>query len=627
MAVSPSTTTIALALSALLALAPLATSMAIAAPEPCAAPTGGFAITGPTVLYGFVGTPLASAPFTTDSAGTVAWRGDCLALPDGVAFDQATLSYVGTPTLAGNEIVSLLAADGDESAGWDAFLDILPASALQVVMTDAAGEPLDLDDLQRGAAYQLRGAGLPGGTLVSAFLDGDPIGNSSATDDGRFTLGGTIAPDAAVGAHDIDVEFVMPDSGQRYLTGLTMTVRVLTVSGPTALTVISGVPVEYSFTTSDANGPVSYTIVGTLPGGLSLDGVNGTISGTTSGPGPLLPLQIVATDARGSATHDFTLDVLAPETVIPAFSLTADSGAGLSAAYQSAVEGGQTPEQALDHVAEERRPKSPGTNFLVSVDPETGESHIFIASNAPGATHPPSGNGVDHLIFGTSNAAAQLQFEDLADGAERDAVAAAAAFDAAEQKAALEATIRLAQEEAAARAATAGDAIANAEALRLAREAGLRELAADIEKQRALQQQAAADQLALLAAQRALMLALAAEANPLPEGTDVTIEMHSTPVLLASTRVGSSGGFALRVAPPANMSPGLHHLVVTYRLPDGSVHTNSTPITVLATGAALLPPTGAPVAPALLAGLTALVAGLGLSLTPRRRKRALPTAG
>jgi len=593
-------------------------------PEPCAAPTGDFYVSGPAVLYGFVGAPLASAPFTTDAAGTVAWRGDCVALPDGIAFDSATRSYVGTPTLAGSERVSLLAADGDESAGWDAFLDILPASSLQVVMTDAVGAPLDVDDLQRGTAYQLRGSGLPGGTLIYASLHGDLIGHSEATDDGRFALGGTIAPDTALGAHDIDVELVIPASGQRYLTGLAVTVRALRASGPQALTVISGVPVNYSFPAFDANGPVSYSMVGTLPAGLTFDGVSGTLSGTASGPGPLLPLQIVVTDARGSATHDLTLVVLAPETVIPAFSITANSGAGLSAAYQSAVTGGQTPEQALALMAQERRPKSPGTNLLIYVDPATGESRLYIASNVPGASRPPAGDSVAQLIFGTDNAASQMQLDDLAAGAERDAVAAATAIDDSEQKAALQAAIRVAQEEAAARAATAGDATGNAEALRLAREAQVRELAAQLERQRALLAQAAADQLAAVAAARAALLARTPEPNPLPEGTEVTIEMHSTPVLLASTRVGASGGFALRIAPPANMSPGLHHLVVTYRLPDGSVHTSSTPIMALAspaaTGAVALPPTGAPAAPVLLAGLTALAAGLGVSLSSRRRK-------
>src|SRR5690606_34083806 len=112
-------------LAAVLALGALPTA-ATATPAACDTPTGGFAVLGPPTVYGFVGTPLAPAPFDSTSPGDVSWRGDCDPLPDGIAFDPATRSYTGTPTAVGSVTVTQFAADGSDSAVGDANLVILP---------------------------------------------------------------------------------------------------------------------------------------------------------------------------------------------------------------------------------------------------------------------------------------------------------------------------------------------------------------------------------------------------------------------------------------------------------------------------------------------------------------------
>jgi hypothetical protein len=68
--------------------------------------------------------------------------------------------------------------------------------------------------------------------------------------------------------------------------------------------------------------------------------------------------------------------------------------------------------------------------------------------------------------------------------------------------------------------------------------------------------------------------------------TELTIELHSTPVVLGTTTTDALGNYTTTATIPAGTVPGVHQLVVTGLGPDGQPRTVSTEITVLAKDAA-----------------------------------------
>ena len=64
--------------------------------------------------------------------------------------------------------------------------------------------------------------------------------------------------------------------------------------------------------------------------------------------------------------------------------------------------------------------------------------------------------------------------------------------------------------------------------------------------------------------------------------TELTIELHSTPVVLGTTTTDASGNYTTSVVIPADTAPGQHLLVVTGLGPDGQPRSVSTEITVVA---------------------------------------------
>lgn len=98
-------------------------------------------------------------------------------------------------------------------------------------------------------------------------------------------------------------------------------------------------------------------------------------------------------------------------------------------------------------------------------------------------------------------------------------------------------------------------------------------------------------------------------------GTTAQIWLHSTPVLLTSTDVSSTGAFSREVEIPAMTSPGPHAIVVS--TPKGDV---SVALTVRASTAAGLSSTGSTFSPwVLAAGVGALIIGAGILIWRRRR--------
>lgn len=98
--------------------------------------------------------------------------------------------------------------------------------------------------------------------------------------------------------------------------------------------------------------------------------------------------------------------------------------------------------------------------------------------------------------------------------------------------------------------------------------------------------------------------------------SDYVIELHSTPVEIASGVVAPSGGAQISLTIPANTPPGAHELVVSYLAPNGREVTQTFPVTVSALAA-----TGSNPGPPALGAVAFLVLGLlALSWSARRRE-------
>ncbi len=95
--------------------------------------------------------------------------------------------------------------------------------------------------------------------------------------------------------------------------------------------------------------------------------------------------------------------------------------------------------------------------------------------------------------------------------------------------------------------------------------------------------------------------------------TTLTVELHSTPVVLATIESDVYGNYSTTVVIPSDTTPGSHDLVVSGLDPDGRLRTESVSITVLASGSSSSSsPSSAPVADAAAAAVP-----VAASVSPR----------
>lgn len=616
---------LALLVSAVLAVTTIASPAAAEpAEDPCFTGSGDFSVDGPGAVYGIVGVPLAAAPFTAHTEQPATWAA-CRDLPAGLSFDSGTASLVGTPMAPVETLAAIVATDPSGSVPLELAVRVLPASVLDVAVTDDEGAPIDSTNLQRGSTFQLRGAGLPDSSTVRALLGSEQLGDpvSIETSDGDYIIAGEIPKDAASGTHPITIEFTMPGGAQRYTTQVSTTVKVLTISGPPALTPVAGASASYTFPVSGASGAVRYSLSGALPTGLRFDPARGTITGTPATTAPKRALQITATDARGSVTHEASLAVLSATVTTPSIAPIMSPQIGAFQRFGEHLDAGAGPEEALERATRQHDPQTPGQGLMIGTDPETGRPVFFSAP--PSDPRVPASRS-ERITVGTPNEAERAAMAAARTAALLKEIEAERARQQAANEAASERARQKAAERAGLDAERARDREAQARAQEDLRKAQQAEADAKRRERQAALDQQRAEQLAALAEQRRAQLAGMPEANPLPEGTQVRVELHSTPVLLGSTTVGASGGFAIEVSAPATVTPGQHHLVVTYTLPDGTVHVSRTAVTAVAPDAIVTDAGPAATLPVMGGGasaggaLAALLLGLGLLLMVRRRE-------
>ncbi len=264
----------------------------------------------------------SAAPTTTNAVGTVTWSIATGSLPSGMSFAASTGVLTATNVAAGTYAYALTAADASGGTATTGSFSIVVAAPLTAAapanrsahsdQTASTAAPTTANG--SGAVSWTRASGtLPTGMSLNAST-GILTATSVANGTYAYTLTATDAAGATAttGSFTITVTSPMTATTPTAVTGNVGT--AVAAPGPTIANAIGTSTVSYAATS------------GTLPAGLSVSTVDGSVSGTPTATGTATIVETVV-DAAGEAvaTGGFTVTISA---AIP----TAQPGPSLSAA-------------------------------------------------------------------------------------------------------------------------------------------------------------------------------------------------------------------------------------------------------------------------------------------------------
>ena len=230
-----------------------------------------------TLAGGRVSLPYSSALVASGGSGAYRWSIVAGSLPAGVLLDPVTGSLSGIPSAAGVFGFTAAVADaGDASNSATAALSIVVGNAPVRITTTAL--PGGRERVSYGATLQASGGG--GAIVWSAALPAGLSLTGSGTISGTPTTAGTYS----VTLHAVD----STDATNAASATLTMVIAAaIKITSPRTLPdAFAGVTYSYTIPVANVVGTPKWNIQGgSLPQGMSLNSVTGTISGVSTKKG------------------------------------------------------------------------------------------------------------------------------------------------------------------------------------------------------------------------------------------------------------------------------------------------------------------------------------------------------
>jgi hypothetical protein len=261
-------------------------------------------ITSPLTAAGTVG-----VPFTYQFLALGETSLSVTNLPAGLSFNTTLSAIVGTPAVTGLFQVGLNAINGAGTTTATLSLTILPAPIggptinSSSAATGRPGQPFRFQVTTTGGspAARVSATGLPAGLTIDAATG---IISGTTAFEGSAVVTLTVTDGAFTTSASLQLTFSADPA-----------LPVITSPDSAALT--PGVFFSYTITartTADPSDPTIFTLIGTLPAGLSFDAATGTISGFYTGllgtdlaGGTLLgQIQLFATNSHGTAAFDLS---------------------------------------------------------------------------------------------------------------------------------------------------------------------------------------------------------------------------------------------------------------------------------------------------------------------------------
>jgi hypothetical protein len=291
-------------------------------------------------LSAVIGQPYTATITAKGGVKPVAFTVYSGSLPDGVTLDTATGTISGTPVGRGTRTFSIRALDSSKPTSY------VSTTSMQSISVDyaplavtcppcggvqtAVGNPYDATFVASGGRgpylYYVQQGVLPPGLL----LDRD-TGRLSGTP----TAAGTYA-NLVVQAVDQDNRYVLTPA---FEMAVQATVAVSGMPSPRATL---GEAYAAAFEAVGGREPYAWTLVGSLPPGLSLDAATGAIGGVPAQVGSYGGLQVRAADAdgRSAVSNPFAISVATPLAVAGA---TTDATVGQEYRATFTASGGRGP--------------------------------------------------------------------------------------------------------------------------------------------------------------------------------------------------------------------------------------------------------------------------------------------